>query len=139
MGIGSRIKKALDFAGLTQSGLARALNTQPHIVGSWVNHGVVPHSKHLVRLPELLGVSGHWLLTGQGPMVHMDPGPEIDAYQRIAEIVDRSRARLPDATQDAAYKAALRGPKALEDTRGEEGSAENKTATSKSRKDLGGA
>jgi len=136
--VGSRIKQALDYAGLNQSDLARALDTQPHIVGSWVNHGVIPHSKHLVRLPGLLGISGHWLLTGEGPMVHMDPGPEIAAYHQIVEIVDRTRLRPPDAKEDSAYKAAQRGPRAPEGTRSEEGSGESRTATSKPRKGSAG-
>lgn len=131
MDFGGRIRQALEYAGLNQSALARALDTQPHIVGSWVNHGVIPHSKHLVRLPELLGISGHWLLTGKGPMVHMDPGPEIAAYHEIAGIVDRTRLRPPDAKGDSAYKAAQQGPRAREDERSEEGSGGSRPATAK--------
>lgn len=111
MTFADRLDRALTHAGMNQSELARALKSQPHRVGAWVNDGVIPSSKHLMRLPELLGVSGHWLLTGDGPMIPEDPERELRAYREIVEIVRRVEATpsVPDThPAEAALERHLR-------------------------------
>jgi hypothetical protein len=54
------------MAGRPQSWLANQLGVAQGVVQPWLADGKPIHAKYLARLPAILGVSGHWLLTGQG-------------------------------------------------------------------------
>ena len=62
--LGARIRVAL--SGRPQTWLAGELGASQAAVSEWVRGVSAPDLEHLARLPGLLGVSGHWLLTGEG-------------------------------------------------------------------------
>jgi hypothetical protein len=94
---------------LNQSSLAARLGTTSQVVNKWINHGVLPEGRFLVQLPELLHVSGHWLLTGDGEMRPPPSDIETAAYRRIAEIVKAAEAATAALeTADRARQASDR-------------------------------
>lgn len=72
---------------ITQAELAKALDVDRSRVSRWFNpdavQGEVPGADYLPLLPDLLGVDGHWLLTGDGPMHRKDPAASRVALDRI--------------------------------------------------------
>jgi transcriptional regulator with XRE-family HTH domain len=81
---------------MTQTALAERLGINLPTVNRWINQGVIPDGPQLMRLPELLGVSGHWLLTGKGEMVHvMSEGEAKRTLDQITKIVDDARGIKP--------------------------------------------
>ena len=63
-----RLRAAIQFSGLNQNEVAYRLSTAPARISEWCNGRSVPDFRFLSMLPEALNVSGHWLLTGEGPM-----------------------------------------------------------------------
>ena len=53
-------------AGIGPWRLAQLLGTSPATTHSWFRRRSLPGGRHMIRLPEILGVNGHWLLTGKG-------------------------------------------------------------------------
>ena len=106
---GGRLCIALHRKGLSQRALAEALGGEERAasgsaVNAWFVHGKLPEGKYMLKLPGLLGVSGHWLLTGEGPM---EPKPgEIDSYaeglREAVEEVDQVLGRLRRRARPAA-------------------------------------
>jgi len=103
-----RIEEALQAAGITKAELARLLAKSPSAISEWWTKQAMPEGETILRLPEALGVSGHWLLTGEGPMERPradgeDPyrqGAEmaIDTlFQRMVEIAERVGIDWPRA------------------------------------------
>ena len=62
----TRLREVIHSRGLTQAGLAHSLGVREATVSSWFNSGAVPSGVLILRLPKLLEVDGHWLLTGEG-------------------------------------------------------------------------
>lgn len=62
----TRMRQALDRRGMSQVELSRALQVRAATVTDWLNRGTMPGGAILLRLPALLRVDGHWLLTGEG-------------------------------------------------------------------------
>lgn len=52
---------------MSQADLARELGVGVATVSEWFTRGRVPSGEVILRLPDALEVSGHWLLTGRGP------------------------------------------------------------------------
>ena len=52
---------------MSQADLARGLGIGVATVSEWFTRGRVPNGDVMLRLPSALQVSGHWLLTGEGP------------------------------------------------------------------------
>jgi transcriptional regulator with XRE-family HTH domain len=50
---------------MTQTQLARQLGVRDATVSDWFNRGTMPSGSVMLRLPDVLGVDGHWLLTGK--------------------------------------------------------------------------
>ncbi|MDR0480833.1 MAG: helix-turn-helix domain-containing protein [Gallionellaceae bacterium] len=63
-----RIKKARTTLGWSQAELARRMYVSQPSVADWESGRKAPHTKNLVRLAVLLGVSFEWLSTGRGEM-----------------------------------------------------------------------
>ncbi|HET7231082.1 MAG TPA: helix-turn-helix transcriptional regulator [Longimicrobium sp.] len=78
-----RLRQVLDDRGMSQADLARELGVGVATVSEWFTRGRVPNGDVMLRLPAALGVSGHWLLTGQGPREY-DAAPQGDPYLRGA-------------------------------------------------------
>jgi len=54
--------------GITKVELAKRTQQSNQGVYDWFNKGNMPGGDALIRLPDALGVSAHWLITGEGPM-----------------------------------------------------------------------
>jgi hypothetical protein len=86
-----RLRELLEDRDMTQSELARGLEVGEATVSEWFTRGRVPQGDVFLRLPWLLRVNGHWLLTGEGPR---DLAVGVaDPYQRgaqdvLAEVVE---------------------------------------------------
>lgn len=104
--LGERIAEALERSPYNQTTLAKHLETTSQVVNKWLRQGVTPEGRYLLALPDLLGVSGHWLLTGEGEMVPAPLGERERAYLEIKEIVERTElATGPGSAEDNARRA----------------------------------
>lgn len=102
----NRLREAIDARGITQAELARRLGVSAATISEWLTRGRVPSVEAVLFLPSALGVSGHWLLSGEGPrdLPHASCG---DPYQdgvhaaldevtaAIAELQARHSTRVP--------------------------------------------
>ena len=61
-----RLRVAAKRAGLSQAALATILDVSRWTVSDWFAGRYGPRARLMVQLPDVLGVSGHWLLTGRG-------------------------------------------------------------------------
>lgn len=90
MALSDRIRAALPKgSGLSQSGLAKACGISRASVNAWANGKTDSiDGKFLTTAASYLGVSAHWLSTGEGPMLpgepsglpslaNTSPGPDI--------------------------------------------------------------
>lgn len=78
-GLKKRIEEARRARGLTRKELAEGVGARSaSTVTEWYTAGTMPAAGHVVRLPEVLDVSAHWLLTGEGPMDR--PADGVDGY-----------------------------------------------------------
>ena len=103
-----RLRRAMDASGLEYQAIARAAGVnRPGTGSAWLRDSI-PGGRALLRLPHILGVSGHWLLTGDGPMRPGADDVEADAYRRIAAIVRELDATAPATASDEVL-AALDG------------------------------
>ena len=67
--LATRLGVARQRAGMTQGVLAKALGLGAGSrISDWEAGRTAPTAATMVQLPNVLGVSGHWLLTGSGPM-----------------------------------------------------------------------
>ena len=67
--LATRLAVARQRAGMTQGVLAKALGLGAGSrISDWEAGRTSPTAGTMVQIPHVLGVSGHWLLTGSGPM-----------------------------------------------------------------------
>lgn len=101
-------------AGFDQTRLAEAVGTTQQTVSAWLAKGILPEGKAMVRLPGVLGVSGHWLLTNEGPRdlpTEVDPGYREglrQALDRIRALEAEITAALASASVEHPVTAAAR-------------------------------
>lgn len=81
----ARLRRGLEKRSMSQAELARALGVGEATVSEWFTRGRVPQGDVFLRLPGVLAVNGHWLLTGDGPEELGDPGG--DAYREGVETI----------------------------------------------------
>ncbi|MDR2186482.1 MAG: helix-turn-helix domain-containing protein [Azonexus sp.] len=79
-----RIKKARKALGWSQGELARRMYVSQPSVAAWESGSKAPHTKNLMRLATLLGVSFEWLSTGRGKMQ-----PAIEQPEPVADYAMR--------------------------------------------------
>lgn len=109
----TRIVKAFEAAGLdtTQRGIGAALvpSVSQAAVSAWKR--VNPSIGHLAQIATLTGVSGHWLLTGDGPMMFDTDADQVDVMrQMIDALSDKSRATLLERlTENRRKRSSRRG------------------------------
>lgn len=72
-----RLRQVLDDRGMSQADLARELGVGVATVSEWFTRGRVPNGDVMLRLPRVLHLNGHWLLTGEGSR---ERGREGDPY-----------------------------------------------------------
>ena len=92
-----RIIYAFTLSGLQQTEIVKALGIDRSRVSRWFNsdaeQGETPGPDYLPLLPDLLGVDGHWLLTGDGPMRRTDPAASRVALDRIERVLREAKDR----------------------------------------------
>jgi transcriptional regulator with XRE-family HTH domain len=71
----SRLKKAIQGAGITQKTLAKELCIEQGTISRYVSQGRVPEWDILVKLADRLSVSCDWLLTGTDPSSRAEKPP----------------------------------------------------------------
>ena len=96
-GLHDRLRQAMDAAGLNDAQLAERLNTKQSTVSGWFKGGRIPGGDHLMRLPPVLMVSGHWLLTGDG---EMRPTPLDEARWRLQLVRNALSTPYPPRSED---------------------------------------
>jgi transcriptional regulator with XRE-family HTH domain len=120
----------MEDAGIDQTALAKELGTAQPVVWRWCKQAVVPEGRFLLRLPAILNISGHWLLTEQGSKRPPDAeqiAPYEQARRSVAaefrvKILNALQAALgPTATEDA--KDVLAGHKAVQEAKANAGEA----------------
>lgn len=102
-----RLRSALSGRGMTQTELARRLSVRDATVSDWFNRGTMPGGAVMLRLPELLGVDGHWLLTGK--------------HRRAARGGSRAGVETPDVPEEMRAQVVGHLEAALELLRASEG------------------
>lgn len=110
-----RIQEAMKAARMRPADLARALDIGAATISEWFGKGSLPSAAVLQRLPGALGVSGHWLLTGTGPL---QPDSEesaqakLEAIRRIIETTEADESTSQNLERlvggDAARTLSLR-------------------------------
>ena len=93
--LGGRIAEARKSAGRTQEWLGEQTDSNRGSVIAWEKPDGNPSSKNLQKIIAALGVSGHWLITGEGTM--------RDTPHQNAQTLGRMQALMRDhlsATQD---------------------------------------
>lgn len=94
-----RLRRLLDDRAMSQADLARELGVGVATVSEWFTRGRVPNGDVMLRLPHALGVSGHWLLTGEGPR-ELEPDFRGDPYLRGArDALERVRGSLEEVAR----------------------------------------
>lgn len=104
-----RLAAAIEASPLSRPEIADELGTAAPRLSEWASEGGtrMPGFHFLAKLPGVLGVSGHWLLTGEGSMrpdPKGEPPLELAAYKAIAAIV-RAADRVSPPTQSGATPA----------------------------------
>jgi transcriptional regulator with XRE-family HTH domain len=102
-GLKRRLREALERAGIGQAELAKSVGTGQGTVSAWLatHRPDVPTARFFLELPAALDVSGHWLLTGEGPMAP-PTASEGDTYRRgVEEGLRQARVRVAEALRPA--------------------------------------
>lgn len=103
-----RLRQCLDARGMSQADLARDLGVGVATVSEWFTRGRVPNGDVMLRLPNTLEVSGHWLLTGEGPR-DLEHRREVDPYlQGVQDALAHMSQCLDEARHRFGADAALR-------------------------------
>ena len=74
-----RLRTVLRARRMSQADLARQLRISGTTVSEWFTRGRMPHGDVMLRMPEVLEVNGHWLLTGHGTRDRV-PTADADPY-----------------------------------------------------------
>lgn len=87
--VGSRLKKARKYAGLTQVELAKKSGSKQGAISD-LEGGRNESSTKLVEMAQAMGVSADWLATGKGEMIPSieNPKPNIDLPASSPSVVD---------------------------------------------------
>lgn len=116
-----RLTTALNASDRTQRDIAKELGVREATISAWkhTTEGSLPEGEHMIRLPALLNVSGHWLLTGEGAMRQTteDSAERLELISALAvggisvrdmtpELLEQAR----DAAQKTSAQLANRKP-----------------------------
>lgn len=77
--------------GRDQGEIAEAAGVDEGQLSRWKG-GATPKIDSVRKLVLELGISGHWLLTGEGDMLPKPLPAEVQGFRDMAAIVDRVRA-----------------------------------------------
>jgi transcriptional regulator with XRE-family HTH domain len=86
---------------MNQKAIAARLGVSQAAVSEWVRGASAPGLDHLMKLPEILDVNGHWLLTGEGRMEASGDGIDLRRVraQARAELAARLIPEITDLIQ----------------------------------------
>ena len=92
---------------MTQSELARRLNVRQATISQWFNQEAPaqPKAEQLLRLPGVLEINGHWLLTGEGGMDDRPTEAQV-ILEGIRRILESPRTRPLPADEEVARRAS---------------------------------
>lgn len=93
--------------GLTQKAVADLLETGQGTVQPWFKGEKLPSAEMMLRLPAALGVSGHYLLTGEMPIEPPGEVAESDHVSRVEATAAIARLEQEIAQSLAAARAQL--------------------------------
>ena len=113
--VGGRIGHALmETVGPNkQTWLAGEVSELDHTaVSKWISNTTPPKPEHLTGIVEVLGISGHWLLTGEGTMHHA-PELAVVTLGDIEKRIGRYKRAAKKATEDAKTRADAAAKEAL--------------------------
>lgn len=79
-----RLQQAMEARGWGPTEFARQLDVRQATVSAWFRDESpsLPSADILMKIPEALGIDGHWLLTGRGTM---KPTPPSEAERLLQE------------------------------------------------------
>lgn len=83
---GERLAQAIEFSPYDQKTAAEKLGVSEGQLSKWVNDKFPPQGRYMLQLPSLLGVNGHWLLTGEGEPRSLPAGEAEERLGLIREI-----------------------------------------------------
>jgi transcriptional regulator with XRE-family HTH domain len=113
-----RLNQIVQTAAEKKAACAK-LNIDSGMLSRWLSGERDPEADNLAKIPEALGVSGHWLLTGEGPREAPGEaviGPyrqaRIEAVVEVRRLVLEAVAAVLPTTSAGEVEAALRGHKA---------------------------
>lgn len=107
----ARVRHAMVVAGLNQAELARRLHVAPATVSEWWSRDAQPTSATVALMPQVLGVSGHWLLTGRGG----EAPPDAEGAPLLARGALISLAMLEDYVAQERARWATRRATGVQD------------------------
>lgn len=118
-GFRTRLREALEHRGISQTELARRLEVRIATVNEWLNRDTMPCGMTMLRLPAVLKVDGHWLLTGERrPLESEDPLPGGRRARAAALLEEAMRVlEARDGGAAGAYSAPVRFHKPPTDDR----------------------
>jgi transcriptional regulator with XRE-family HTH domain len=93
--ISRRIRETREARGMTASGFARLVGVTPTAVWNWEKNSITPRRPALEQIAKALGVSIHFLLTGEGGTMQVD---ETRSVGTVASILEDAKAKLVEAT-----------------------------------------
>lgn len=91
MSFAGRLRVAMKANDLNASQLAALLDTSPSRTKAWLDGDSLPGGEHMTKLPGVLHIDGHWLLTGDGNMVRQEMTIAEASLHQIFAVVDRAR------------------------------------------------
>jgi hypothetical protein len=125
-GFKDRLRFALELSGLGQNEAARKVKASQSVASKWFDSSTdtLPGGRFVGRLARILGINGHWLVTGEGHW-HNAPvsgrkdvthaqGVEVGmrtVMARVRHALDEAEGDLTRIQKDATERAAA----ALED------------------------
>lgn len=98
-GFRTRLREALERREMSQTELARQLEVRVATVNEWLNRGTMPSGPVMLRLPGILEVDGHWLLTGERRMPDSAEYLSPDRRDRASALLEEA-LRVLEARED---------------------------------------
>jgi transcriptional regulator with XRE-family HTH domain len=117
-GFRTRLREALERRGISQTELARQLKVRVATVNEWLNRDTMPSGQTMLRLPAVLAVDGHWLLTGERRPPAGEEALSADRRARAAALLEEAMRVLN--AQDGAAAGPISPPGRLRKPRADD-------------------